>query len=265
MPAAVGARQDALVVASGAPHGEGTVAAGSGRRIVPTYVLIHGGNYDSRCWRFVTPHLDGPAVLVDLPGRGRRPAPMGEVTFHDFVAAAVEDVEISNADDVVLVGHSAGGLTAAFVVNRIPDRIRAVVFVSSTIPPDGGAIVDSIDPEVRDAVLAGTGDGTYEIDGDTLRTILCNDLDAEMTAVALAETMPDTTAFLSAPVDLSGVKEHDRVVYVRCLQDQTLPLEQQDAAIAAIGVAQVVELDAGHMCMLSRPGELAAIIVDAGR
>ncbi|MET0324539.1 MAG: alpha/beta hydrolase [Ilumatobacteraceae bacterium] len=230
-----------------------------------TYVLIHGGGYDSNCWRFVTPHLDGPAVLVDLPGRGRRPAPMGEVTFDDFVAAAVEDVKSSNADDIVLVAHSAGGLTAAFVVNGLSERIRAVVFVSSTIPPDGGAIIDSIDPDVRDAVLKGSGDGTYAIDQDTLRAILCNDLDEEMAAVALAENIPDTTAFLSAPIDLSGVKRLERAVYVRCLRDQTLPLAQQDAAIAAIGDVQVVELDAGHMCMLSRPRELAAIIVDAGR
>ena len=232
---------------------------------MPTYVLVHGGNYDSSCWRFVTPHLDGPVVLVDLPGRGRRPVPVGEVTFDDFVAAAVEDIEVANADDIVLVAHSAGGLTAAFVVNRLADRIRAVVFVSSTIPPDRGAIIDSIDPDVRDAVLAGSGDGTYQIAQDTLRAILCNDLDEEMTAIALAETIPDTTSFLSAPIDLSGVKELSRVVYVRCLQDQTLPLQQQDAAIAAIGVATVVELDAGHMCMLSRPKELAAIIVEAGR
>jgi pimeloyl-ACP methyl ester carboxylesterase len=138
------------------------------------------------------------------------------------------------------------------------------VFVSSTIPPDGGTIIDSIDPEVRDAVLAGSGDGTYEIDRETLRTILCNDLDEEMTAVAMAETMPDTSAFLSAPIDLSGVKQLHRVVYVRCLKDQTLPLEQQDAAIAAIGVARVVDLDAGHMCMLGRPRELADIIIAAG-
>jgi hypothetical protein len=60
------------------------------------------------------------------------------------------------------------------------------------------------------------------------------------------------------------VKQLHRVVHVRSLKDQTSPLEQQDAAIAPIGVARVVELDAGHMCMLSRPRELADIIVAAG-
>ena len=74
----------------------------------------------------------------------------------------------------------------------------------------------------------------------------------------------NTSAFLSTPIDLSGVKQLRRVVYVRCLKDQTLPLEQQDAAIAALGVVRVVELDAGHMCMLSRPRELADIVVAAG-
>ena len=230
------------------------------------YVLIHGGGYDGQTWRFVVPHLDGPAVLVDLPGRGRRPAPMGEVTFDDLVDAAVDDVEsVAADDDIVLVAHSAGGVTAAHVVNRLPERIRAVVFVSCPIPTHGGAIIDNIDPDVRDAVMAGTGDGTYQIDEDTLRTILCNDLDDELAAIAMAENTPDTTAYLGAAIDLSGVKALDRVVYVRCLADQTLPLVQQDASIEAIGVAQVVELDAGHLSMLSRPEELAAIINDAGR
>lgn len=232
---------------------------------MPTYVLIHGANYDSRCWRFVTPYLDGPTVLVDLPGRGRRPAPMKSVRFEDFVSAAVDDVTASGADDIVLVAHSAGGLTAALTVDRTPIDVRAVVLVSCPIPADGEAIIDSIDPDVREAVLAGSGDGTYALDDDTLRAILCNDLDAEMSAVALAEAIPETSSFLSAPIDLSGLRKVPRVVYVRCLRDQTLPLERQDAAIAAVGVAEVIELDAGHLSMLSRPRELAQIIVEAGR
>ena len=67
---------------------------------------------------------------------------------------------------------------------------------------------------------------------------------------------------LGTPVDLHGFADVP-VTYVRLLLDQTLPLEQQDRAIAAVGAVRppdVVELEAGHMAMVSRPEELAAII-----
>lgn len=230
-----------------------------------TYVLIHGGNYDSRTWRFVVPHLDGPAVTVDLPGRGRRPADLSTVTVDDFVDAAAEDVEAADVSDGVLVAHSAGGLTAAHLLNRMSDRFRAVVLVACTIPPHGTAIVDSIDPDVRDAVLAGSGDGTYVLGEAMAREALCNDLDEEMAAIAMSEMQPDTTAFLSEPADLTALHAHRAVTYVRTLQDATLPPTQQDAAIAASGDCEVVEVDAGHLAMLSQPEALARVIVGAGR
>ena len=44
-------------------------------------VLIHGGGLDSRCWERLAPHLAGPVLTVDLPGRGAHPASLGSVTF----------------------------------------------------------------------------------------------------------------------------------------------------------------------------------------
>lgn len=229
-----------------------------------TYVLIHGANYAGSSWRFVIPHLDGPAVVVDLPGRGRRPADLTQVTFADFVEAAVQDVEAAGVRDAILVAHSAGGLTAAHLLNRMPERFRACVLVACTIPPHGQAIVDNIDPEIRDAVLAGSGDGTYQLDEQTARAALCNDLDEEKTQLALAEMQADTTALLSEVSDLSGLHSLKRVAYIRTTLDQTLPLEQQAGAIAAVGDCRVVDLEAGHLAMYSRPEELAALIVANG-
>lgn len=230
-----------------------------------TYVLIHGANYAASSWRFVTPHLDGPAVLVDLPGRGRRPARLAEVNFDDFVAAAAQDVQDADVTDAVLVAHSAGGLTAAHLLNRMSERFRACVLVACPIPPHGEAIADNIDPGIREAVLAGSGDGTYALDESTARAALCNDLDEEKAALALEEMQADTTALLSEVSDLSGLKGLGHVTYIRTTLDQTLPLEQQAGAIAAIGECDVVDLEAGHLAMYSRPEDLAALIIDAGR
>ena len=231
---------------------------------MPTYVLIHGANYGGSSWRFVTPHLNGPAVVIDLPGRGGRPADLSQVTFDDFVDAAAEDVAAADVADAVLVAHSAGGLTAAHLLNRMPERFRSCVLVACTVPPHGQAIVDNIDPGIRDAVLAGSGDGTYRLDEETARTVLCHDLDEERTALALAEMQSDTTALLSQVADLNGLQALGRVTYIRTTRDQTLPVDQQDAAIAAVGDCTVVDIEAGHLAMYSRPEELAALIVANG-
>ena len=228
-----------------------------------TFALIHGGGYTSGCWERVTPHLDGDVILVELPGRGRRPADLASVTLADNVAATLED--LGDATDVVLVAHSVAGITAAHVLNEAPDRIARVVMVSCTIPPHGSAVIDHIDPDVRESVIAGSGGGVFRIDDDTCRTILCNDLDEEQCGWVLATRVDDATSILTEKVDLTGLRGVP-VTYVRLLQDMTLPLEQQDAAIAAIGTPEVIELDSGHMAMVGHPTELAAVLNElAGR
>ena len=51
--------------------------------------------------------------------------------------------------DVVLVGHSLAGITIPQVAARVPDRIRALVFVSCTVPRDGQSTHDTLDPEIQ--------------------------------------------------------------------------------------------------------------------
>lgn len=224
------------------------------------FALVHGGSYTSASWERLVPLLDGDVVLVELPGRGRRPAELAKVTLADNVAAVVEDLEAADATDVVLVGHSMGGITVAHVLNEVPDRIAHVVLVSCTIPPHGSAVIDHIDPDVRASVMAGSGGGVFRLDEATARDILCHDLDDEQTAFALDGMVDETTSVLGEIVDLTGLRSGLPVTYVRLPADRTLPPEQQDAAIAAAGSPEVINLESGHMAMISCPTDLATIL-----
>ena len=113
------------------------------------YVLVHGGGFGASCWDLLTPHLAGPVVAVDLPGRGKRPADLSTVTIADFVAAVVDEIVGNDLHDVVLVGHSLAGVTLPGVVGAVPDRLRHVVFVSAAIPADGTRVLDTLDPGIR--------------------------------------------------------------------------------------------------------------------
>ena len=44
------------------------------------FVLVHGGFHDRRCWERLIPLLSRPALAVDLPGRGTKPAKMAKKT-----------------------------------------------------------------------------------------------------------------------------------------------------------------------------------------
>lgn len=49
------------------------------------YVVTHGSGSGSRCWDLLVPERDRLALAVDLCARGRRPAPLLEVTIAGLV------------------------------------------------------------------------------------------------------------------------------------------------------------------------------------
>ena len=114
-----------------------------------TMVLVHGGGCTKECWELMLPYLDGDVLALDLPGRGERPGDLTKIGVADFVDAVVDDIESRDLHDVVLVGHSLAGLTIPQVAGRVRDRIRALVFVSCTVPRDGESSYDTLDPEIQ--------------------------------------------------------------------------------------------------------------------
>jgi pimeloyl-ACP methyl ester carboxylesterase len=227
-----------------------------------TFVLVHGGCYTSTCWERVIPHLRGHVVLVDLPGRGSRPADLTEVRLRDNVAATVSDIDSgsSDGDEIILVGHSMAGITLAHVANKIGERIARVVMISCTV--HGASGVDHMDPEVRKSVLGSTSGGIFRLDEATATALLCSDLDEEQTSFALDSMVYEASSMLSETVDLTGLRGRLSVTYVRLLEDRCLPVEQQDKVISAIGDVQVIDLVSGHMAMIGHPVEIAAILND---
>jgi hypothetical protein len=76
----------------------------------------------------------------------------------------------------------------------------------------------------------------------------------------LSLLVPEAPASISDPMVLSTMPRSVRRVWVRLTRDQIITPAKQDGFVDNIGGAEVVELDAGHMAMISRPEELAAIL-----
>ncbi|GAB3245408.1 alpha/beta fold hydrolase [Nocardioides dilutus] len=225
-----------------------------------SFVLIHGAACGSSSWERLIPLLDGEVLAVDLPGRGSRAdQDVRAVTLEDCGKAVVTDILAADLTDIVLVGHSFGGVTVPRVMSLLPERIRQVVLVSAVVPEDGTRVLDQIDPDVRAAVEASIAGGIYSIDAEAARAMLCNDADAEQSAFILERMVDDSAALLTEVVDLSGYTLPVPRTYVHLSEDHCYPPELQTRSSERIG-ADVVTLDAGHMALVTRPDEVASIL-----
>jgi pimeloyl-ACP methyl ester carboxylesterase len=115
-----------------------------------TFVLVHGAWHGGWCWAAVINHLDrlgDKALAVDLPGHGMNRADRSKVTLDSYVDSVADFIEHHDLKDVVLAGHSLGGVTIPGVAVKIPKRIKRLVWVTAIVPLDGKPIFDSGEPQ----------------------------------------------------------------------------------------------------------------------
>jgi len=117
---------------------------------LPALVLVHGGAHAGDCWDLTVDEIHRLApelrvLAVDLPGRRGRPGDLSAVTITDCVESVITDVEDAGLDEVVVCGHSLGGVTVPGVVAKLgPSRVREMILAAAFLPPQGTSVLDSL-------------------------------------------------------------------------------------------------------------------------
>src|SRR5918997_548313 len=128
-----------------------------------TFVLVPGFWLGGWAWREVTADLRGrghevyPMTLTGVAERDHLAGP--EVGLETHTRDIVRLLEVEDLRDVLLVGHSGGGLPVAQAADRAPDRISRVIYVESGPLPDGVSQFDSNEPEEQERLRETIGDG----------------------------------------------------------------------------------------------------------
>jgi pimeloyl-ACP methyl ester carboxylesterase len=274
------------------------------------YVLIHGGWHNHSVWDRVTPILKASgfeALTLDLPGAGvnaiaptspglhpfdpaefaAEPSPMAGVTQQERTQAVVGLVkEAASRSDgkVILVGHSAGGMTISAVAEQVPDLLLAVVYISGFLVPNGMPLLTMLQHETLSSALAPrlfVGDpvaiGATRIDvgstDEAYRALLkaafyadVSEFNFEHAASQLHYDESNAGALALSeitPGRFGTVPRH----YIRCTQDRAIPLTGQDHMIATVdgaigGKTTTHTLDSSHSPFLSQPAALSRILID---
>jgi pimeloyl-ACP methyl ester carboxylesterase len=270
----------------------------------PGFLFVHGAWHGEGTWRRVVPRLRDAgfdARALDLPGSGRHarlPASFTARPFdaHAFATEASPNAGVTQAErtdavvamvedmggDVVLVGHSLGGVTISAVAEAVPEKLRAVVYLTAFMLPPSMPAIAMIQHETMataltpalfcaDPALVGAlrinpmaEDADYVLQ---LRKTFYGDVsDADFAEIRAGLYCDEPAGVAVAPARMTSARFGAvKRYYVRCRADQAIPLAGQDFMIAAVdaamgGATEVHSLEASHSPFLSRPQELVEIL-----
>jgi pimeloyl-ACP methyl ester carboxylesterase len=161
----------------------------------------------------------------------------------------------------VLVGHSGGGAIASGVVDARPDAISRVIYVDSGPLGEGDSINDEL-PVV---------DGEIPLpDWDVFEEADLTDLTDELRAHFREIAIPIPARLASDMQVLSDPRRYDVPVTVICCEFPAAQLQQWlnggvpfVAELAAMKDRTLIDLPTGHWPQLTKPHELAEVIVRA--
>lgn len=231
----------------------------------PPIVLVHGAWHGGWCWARVEPALRAAGHRVFSPtltGVGERVHLAGpHVNLDTHITDVVNVIEAEELNDVVLVGHSYGGMVITGVADRLPERLRSLVYVDAFLPEDGRCVIDYAAPDRRPAMRT-LGEAAGFLDSLPMALLGVKD-PADVAWVQRRITRQPYPTF-SQPIRLTrrAVAKLTRT-YVYCSDPPTGSFDQFAAKLRNDPGWKFHELKTGHDCMVTEPAALARIILGA--
>ncbi|XP_020242220.1 methylesterase 17 isoform X2 [Asparagus officinalis] len=199
------------------------------------FVLVHVG-HGAWCWFRLRLLLeaDGREVTcLDLTSAGVHPSDADSVvSFEEYDKPLVDFMSsLPENEKVVLVGHSAGGLSLTHIMHEFPEKISVAIFIAATMLPSG--FLSEQDMK----------------DYSTLASMLLRPWPAQVfSSVSFREEE-----------DVNKIRR----VYIKTARDNMVKPEQQDAMIQRWPPSEVFVMDADHSPFFSAPEELCKLIFQA--
>jgi pimeloyl-ACP methyl ester carboxylesterase len=234
---------------------------------VSTFVLVHGAWSGGWKWRFVAPMLRraGHEVLTPtLTGLGERAhLARPDIDLDVHVQDVVGLLEMEDLRDVVLLGHSYGGMVVTGAAERCPERIRRLVYLDAFVPENGKCALDYILPE-RAAEFREQGErhGLVEPPPPSLWGVVA----PEHVAFARQRETRHPYRTLTQPirrVNSSAAALPKTFIY--CSSPATGTFDQFASKYRGDPKWRFRELKTGHDAMVLVPEELAAVLLQSAQ
>lgn len=236
-----------------------------------TFVIVHGGWHTGEHFTATAEVIRQAGHGVHLPTvRGNAPGDSKHTGLDEAIASVVTYIEAHAIDDCVLVGHSYGGMIITGVADRIPNRIRRLVYWNAFVPDDGESLNDLVPPhyvDMFDAIVA--TDGSVSLPATIWRDAFMNDASLELANATYASLNPHPyktfTDKISLRVNPSAFPLPKS--FINGTEDTALPQSYgwHPRLSEKLGLFRLVQIPGGHELCFTNPERLAHAIMEAGR
>lgn len=236
------------------------------------FVLLHGNWHDGSAWNGVCRRLEQLGHIAHaptLPGHGRDMA--ANVGYREAAETVTGYVVARDLRDIVLVGHSGGGVAVSKAIETIADRVQRLVYLSGWVLQDGESILDMAPPLYREifaGMAAESPDHTVEVPFDIWWRNFINDADKARAKAAYEQLVPEPYSYLAERASFTTFQSLTvPKSYILPTEDITLPRDDEwgwhPRMTSRLGEHRFLEIPGSHEVMFTNPRGLADTIVEA--
>jgi len=232
-----------------------------------TIVLVHGAWSDASAWSAVAPILKAKGfevIEVNLPGHGKDNTSFATITLQSYVDAVKQAIGPRN--NVVLVGHSMGGVVISQVAEEIPGQIKELVYLAAFLPRNGESLLSlsqqDADSHIGKYLQIDQAHGSANLAQDGIIDVFAADAPPAVADQLVAHFKADPLAPFATPVALTDANFGSvKKVYIHTLNDHAVSYTLQQAMVKKGHVEREYAIPTSHAPFISMPGVLAAIIL----
>jgi pimeloyl-ACP methyl ester carboxylesterase len=229
---------------------------------VSTYVLVHGAWSGGWGWTKVAGLIRAAGHEVFVPtltGLGERSHLLHPgITLSTHIQDVLGVFSYEDLKDVILVGHSYGGMVITGVSGRIADRIRTLVYLDAFVPQNGQSLAD------LNGNQAALLDAQREAPGMISPMEFATKVeDAELAELRRRKLGPHPLLTLTEAVKLDGSElAIPNRTYIWATQSPGF--QRFHDGLQSDAAWKVKTIDTGHVVMLEEPEGLAALLLEEG-
>jgi pimeloyl-ACP methyl ester carboxylesterase len=232
-----------------------------------TYVLVHGGGHGGWCYHKLATLLRAAGHDVHCPtltGLGERVHLVSADTdLNTHISDVVNLLHYEDVSDAILLGHSYGGMVITGVADRVPARVKHLVFLDSCHPRDGESLVD-LAPVMMDYARSSSQivDGVELAMWPSMEIVeLMGITDPAEQAWMLPRLTPHPWKCNETRLRLENEARMREIPYTNINASWSMAHRLPDAKSRALAGDRVWEIDSGHDLMLTAPQETADLLL----
>ena len=232
-----------------------------------TFVLVHGGGHGGWCYQRVARLLRAAGHEVYTPslsGLGEHTHQLHpDIDLDTHIADITALLHYEDLHDVVLVGHSYGGMVITGVADRAPERIAELVYLDAATPSNGQSLVDVAGPMMLAARAQGRVVDGIELvlfpDADAVRYYGVTDPDDH--AWMVDRLTPHPWKCFEQPLVLTNEAALREIPQSHIVCTQTLTTRDPELMDEARAAGRFWDIDTGHDLMITEPEAVTAALL----